>query len=166
MYGRASFIFAVIHIGQRPATVCGPLAPHRKWAISCATLGLMFINECTLTFVDNLVFRYLTLRPCVCFASSRLVRSPTLSLRGNVGWSAVSYLLQAALCGRGAGAVVLRSHWAVPRPFQEVLSGSGPPGVPDGLGPLQSVAQLLGHAQVLLMLLLLDLDLDLERIPA
>lgn len=55
MYGRASFIFAVIHIGQRPATICGPLAPHRKWAISCATLGLMFINECTLTFLDNLV---------------------------------------------------------------------------------------------------------------
>lgn len=59
---------------------------------------------------------------------------------------------------------MLRTHWFVLRPFQKVLGGSGLPGVPDGLGPLQSTAQLLGDSQVLL--LLLDLDLDLDGIPA
>lgn len=45
MYGQESFIFAVIHIGQRPVTVSSPLAPLRKRGISCATLSLMFIND-------------------------------------------------------------------------------------------------------------------------
>lgn len=61
------------------------------------------------------------------------------------------YLVQPALCGGGAGAVVLRSHLSVLTAFQEVLSRSGLPGVPDGLGPLQSAAQLRGYSQVLLM---------------
>lgn len=60
---------------------------------------------------------------------------------------------------------MLRTHRSVLRPFQKVLGGSGLPGVPDGLGPLQSTAQLLGDSQVLL-LLLLDLDLDLDGVPA
>lgn len=49
---------------------------------------------------------------------------------------------------------------SVPRPFQEVLGRRGHPGVPDGLGPLQSTAQLLGYSLVLLLLL------DLDQIPA
>lgn len=62
---------------------------------------------------------------------------------------------------------MLRTHRSVLRPFQKVLGGSGLPGVPDGLGPLQSTAQLLGDSQVLLLLDLdRDLDLDLDGVPA
>lgn len=45
MYGQESFIFAVIHIGQRPVTVSSSPAPLRKQGISCATLSLMFISD-------------------------------------------------------------------------------------------------------------------------
>lgn len=92
MYGRASFIFALIHIGQRPATVSSPLAPHRKRGISCATLSLMFNKEHTLTpaddaskftanklsfqvsknaFLHNPFVENVTLWPYACFLTSR-----------------------------------------------------------------------------------------------
>lgn len=84
----------------------------------------------------------------------------------NIASSATCYLDRSALCGRGARAVVLRSHLSVLRPFQEVLCRSRLPAVPVGLGPLQRTAQLLGYFQVLLMFWNGLLLLEMDRIPA